>query len=176
MLEILQYICFAGLVLSGLAALAIADLRKKALTLFIILVFITILSFVFYAGIMLFIANIIFIFVYAIFYMLVRKIASAETTLARQRQKKRVALYIAGYAAAGLLCCGLGYIFINISRSHFPEVSLTKNIMITNMDDIAGIMFGTYSIAIIILAAAALMTFISFTVSERSKREKNGTR
>ncbi len=172
LLEILQYICFAGLILSGLGALIIADLRKKAVTLFIILVFITILSFVFYAGIMLFIANIIFIFIFAIFYMLVRRAALADTGRDGRKQGKYAAYRIAGYTAAVLFCCGLGYLVFNISRGYFSDSPELKDIIITNMEEITGTMFGTYSIVIMILAAAALMTFMSFTIPGKDKEER----
>jgi hypothetical protein len=172
LLEILQYICFAGLILSGLSALVIADPRKKAVSLFIILVFITILSFVFYAGIMLFIANILFIFVFAIFYMLVRRIALSGTAVVGNKQKRLIAFRTIGYAAAVLFCCSLGYIVFDISRGYFSGNPEPKDIVITNMKDITETMLGTYSVVIIILAAAALMTFISFTISGKDNKEE----
>ena len=169
LLEILQYICFTGLVLSGLAALVIADPRKKAVSLFVILVFITILSFVFYAGIMLFIANIIFIFVFAIFYLLVRRIALTDTAALRLKQRRHIAFWIAGYAAAVLFCSGLGYIVFNISRGYFSD-NPERDIIITNLEDTVETLFGTYSIVMIILVAAVLMTFISFTLSGKDRK------
>jgi hypothetical protein len=172
LLEILQYICFAGLVLSGLAAIVIADSRKKAISLFVILVFITILSFIFYAGIILFLVNIVFIFVFAIFYMLVRRTALADASTVGGKQKKHITFSIIGYTAAVIFCCGLGYIVFNISKGYFSDRSELKDIIITNMKDITEILFGTYSVVIIILAAAALMTFISFTVSGKDRKEE----
>jgi NADH:ubiquinone oxidoreductase subunit 6 (subunit J) len=172
LLEILQYMCFAGLVLSGLAALVIADPRKKAVSLFVLLMFITILSFVFYAGIMLFIANIIFIFVFAIFYLLVHSIVLTDTSAARLKQRKHIAFRVGGYAAAVLFCSGLGYIIFNISRGYFSDNPEPKDIILINLRDIAETIFGTYSIVMIILAAAALMTFISLTLSGKDKKKE----
>ena len=62
-IEIIQYISFTGLVLSGLLALLLPGLRRKMVLIFTMFIFTTIISFVFYSGILLFITGFAVIFV-----------------------------------------------------------------------------------------------------------------
>jgi hypothetical protein len=121
---------------------------------------------------MLFIANIIFIIVFAVFYMLIRRIMPADSIEVAQKQRSHIALRISGSAAAVLICSGLGYFFFSITRGYFSGDTGLKDISISNIKDITGAMFGTYSVLMMILAAAALMTFISFTISAKDKEEE----
>ncbi len=168
LLEILQYICFAGLVLSGLAGIFLPGLGKKAAALFIIMVFITILSFIFYAGIMVFLINIVFVFVFAVLYLFARSQAGPEKSI------RYGGLNIAALAAAAFFCAGLGYIIFNISRQYFPEEAINSEIVITTLEDITVLVFSKYPIVIIVLAAAALMTFTGFTVWGQSRQKDKG--
>lgn len=167
-MEILQYICFAGLILTGLAGIILPDHRKKAAALFIIMVFITILSFIFYSGIMVFIVNIVFIFVFAVLYLLARSQAGPGNS------KRYTGLNIAAYAAAVLFCSGLGYILFYISRGYFPGEVKNREIAITGLEDITVQVFSKYHIIIIILAAAALVTFTGFTVWDKNRHKDKG--
>jgi NADH:ubiquinone oxidoreductase subunit 6 (subunit J) len=168
LLEILQYICFAGLVLSGLAGIFLPGRGKKAAALFIIMVFITILSFIFYAGIMVFLINIVFVFVFAVLYLFTRSQTGPEKSI------RYDGLDIAAFAAAVLFCAGLGYIIFNISRQYFPEEEINSEMMITTLEDITVQVFSRYPVAIIVLAAAALTTFTSFTVWDQKRQKDKG--
>jgi NADH:ubiquinone oxidoreductase subunit 6 (subunit J) len=104
--------------------------------------------------------------------MLVRRTALADNDATGWKNKRHIGFRAAGYAAAVLFCCGLGYIAFDISSLYFSDSSEPKDIIITNMKDITETIFTSYSVVIIILAAAALMTFISFTVSGKDKKEE----
>ena len=127
LLEILQYICFAGLILPGLAAFILPDPRKKAVSLFIMFISITILSFVFYAGILLFIVNIVFVFVFIILYMIARRTAGPDDEARTATGKRSIAVKAGGFVAAILFCSWLGYIIFDIYQGDiFPGAKKSR--------------------------------------------------
>jgi uncharacterized membrane protein (UPF0182 family) len=168
LLEILQYICFAGLILSGLAGIFLPGRGKKAAALFIIMVFITILSFTLYAGIMIFMVNIVFIFVFAVLYLFASSQAGPGKSIGY------AGLNIAAGAAAVLLCAGLGYIIFYNLRRYFPGEAENREIVITGMEDITVQVFSKYPVIIIMLAAAALVTFTAFTIWDQKRHKDKG--
>ena len=174
LLEILQYICSAGLIIPGLAVFIISDPRKKVASLFIMFIFITVLSFVFYAGIVLFIANMVFVFVFAVLYMLARETAGRNFAAPLIR-KKHIILKMTGYAAALVFCCALGYIiFFYISKGSLPAAGEGQEIFIASLEELSTSIFGTYSIVIIIIIAAVLMTLIGFILYGRRPTKDRG--
>ena len=80
-IEIIQYIGFAGLMIPGIAVFFIPDLRKKIILLFILFIFTTILSFVFYSGVLLFIASLAFIFIFALLFLLTEQFYNSGPAL-----------------------------------------------------------------------------------------------
>lgn len=173
LLEVLQYICFAGLILPGLAVFVMPDFRKKAICLFIMFIFITVLSFLFYAGIILFIVSTVFIFVFMILYLLTQKVDGLIESGNPDSRRKTVIIKATEAVVATLLCAGLGYAIFDISTGYFTGVEEIQEIYITSLKDITESVFTGYSIVIIFLIAAAFITFTGFTVFQKN-RQKDG--
>lgn len=171
LLEILQYICLAGLILSALPVFVLRDLKKKVISLFFIFVFTTILSFIFYAGIMFFIAGIIFIFVFLVLYLLAAGISRNDGQNIPGKDRRSLVLYAAGTAASVIFCSWLGYVVYNSSGGYFPELDGGQEPHIAGLEEITEPLFTTYGIVVIVILAAVLVTFIGITIFFRVKQK-----
>jgi len=169
-IEIIQYIGFAGLMIPGIAVFFIPDLRKKITLLFILFVFTTILSFVFYSGILLFIASLAFIFVFALLFLLTEQLShnssgsplpSSDTGGSHTRI---IAVKILNIIIPVLFCTGLGYLIYKLTGEYFPADNGAQGISINTMEEITGCIFAKYDISIFLIVSAALISFIWFTV------------
>jgi hypothetical protein len=170
-IEILQYVCFAGLILSALSVFVLRDLKKKVLSLFFVFVFITILSFIFYAGVILFIAGFIFIFVFLVLYLLASGISRNVQAGLSGKGIKVTALKAVGVIIALLFCSGLGYIIYSASDGYFPDLDGSQEAYIAGLEEISESLFTTYGIAIIIIIAAVIVIFMGTTIFFRVKQK-----
>jgi len=174
LLEILQYICFAGLILSVAAVFIFGDLKKKVISLFFIFVFITILSFIFFVGILLFITGFIFIFVFIVLYLLASETMRTTRSYIFKKRRRKFVLKAGGTTAALLFCSWLGYIIYNIFAGYFPDINPQKDPYILGFGEISVSLFTTYNIVIIIIIAAACITFIGITTLYCKRRKDRG--
>lgn len=169
-IEIIQYIGFAGLMIPGIAVFFIPDLRKKITLLFILFVFTTILSFVFYSGILLFIAGLAFIFVFALLFLLTEQLFynSSGTPLPSSNTERShagtITVKIMNIVIPVLFCTGLGYLIYRLTGGYFPADNGVQEISITSIEEISGNIFTRYNISIFLIISAALISFIWFTV------------
>ncbi len=176
-IEIIQYISFTGLVLSGLAAQFLPGLRRKMVLLFMVAVFTTIIAFVFYSGILLFVMGFAVIFVFIILYMLTAKLeiagdgpgknhsGSADRSVETEAEKKKVKISIILNIAIPLLFCGyLGYLIYSNTHSYFEEVDGMADISIISLGQISEKLFSDYFPVLLILISAVLTAAIWFTV------------
>lgn len=190
-IEIIQYISFTGLVLSGLTALFLSGLRKKMVLVFMVFVFTTIIAFVFYSGILLFVTGFAVIFVFTILYMLTAQLEmtgngpgknysgytdrSGKTETAKKKIKISAILNI----AIPVLFCGyLGYLIYSNTHSYFEKTDGTADISIISLGQISEELFSEYFPVLLILISAVVTAAIWFTVilDYRKERQKESRR
>lgn len=173
LLEVLQYICFAGLIIPGIAAIILPDPIKKVISLFVMFLSVTVLSFAFYTGTMLFIIDLLYVLVFLVLFLMVREAVIQAEEDQYDAAKKRTSVKAAIYSATALLCCGIGYIVFISLQGYLTKRQETGEIHITSLDAIFKHIFSSCGVAVIIIIAAALATFIGFTVSgENSLKRK----
>ncbi len=190
-IEIIQYISFAGLVLSGLIALFLPGLRRKMVLIFTMFIFTTIISFVFYSGILSFIIGFAAIFVFLILYMIIAQLqmgrkgpggddrvtdgwSGGEDTV----RKKIKASTILSIILPILLSGYLGYKIYVGTRSYFIEADGGADISIASLDRISKLLFSEYLPVVLILITALIAVTIWFTVmlDFRKDRQKESRR
>lgn len=189
-IEILQYISFTGLVLSGLIALFLPGLRRKMVLIFIMFIFTTIISFVFYSGILLFVTGFAAIFVFIILYMIIaqlqmsRKDTGGDYSIADGQsgrkdafEKKIKASAVPGIILPILFSGYLGYQIYISTRPYFVEADGGSDISIVSLDRISELLFSEYLPVVLILIASLLAATIWFTVildfrKDRQKERK----
>lgn len=190
-IEIIQYISFAGLVLSGLAALLLPGLRRKMVLIFTMFIFTTIISFVFYSGILLFITGFAAIFVFIILYMIIVQLrmsgkdpggydrvtggwSGGEDTVKKKIKASTVLSIILPILFSGYL----GYrIYIN-TGPYFMGADGGADISIASLDRISKLLFSEYLPVVLILITALIAVTIWFTVilDFRKDRQKESRR
>ena len=176
-IEIIQYISFTGLVLSGLAALFLTGLRRKMIFLFIVAVFTTIIAFVFYSGILLFVMGFAVIFVFTILYMLTTQLVMTENSSDKNHSgsadrsggaktvKIKVKISTILNIAVPVLFCGyLGYLVYNNTHRYFEGVDGAADISIISLSQISKELFSEYFPVFLILISAVFTVVIWFTV------------
>ena len=174
-IEIIQYISFAGLVLSGLTALLMPGLRRKTVPIFTMFIFITIISFVFYSGILLFIIGFAAIFVFIILYMLIVQLRMGRK--GPDKKKIRVSA-VPGIIIPILFSVYLGYQIYISTRPYFVEADGGSEISITSLDQISKLLFSEYLPVVLILITALIATTVWFTIilDFRKDRQKESRR
>lgn len=179
-IEMIQYIGFAGLMIPGIAVFFIPDLRKKITLLFILFVFTTILSFVFYSGIILFIASLAFMFVFILLFLLTEQLfhLSSDPPLPSSdtggSHAGIIAVKIINIIIPVLFCTGLGYLIYKLTGGYFPADNGVREISMNSIEEISGSIFARYSIGIFLIILAALISFIWFTVILMTGRKNKG--
>ena len=169
-IEIIQYISFAGLILSAIAVYFIPDLRKKIILLFLLFISTMMLSFVFYSGILIFIAGLSFIFIFILLHLLAVLLSSQsgpETMPPPDAENKAgmaIAVKIISIIMPVLFCTGSGYLIYKITGGYFLTDGSEQEVIITGMEEISDIIFNRYSIIILLFAVAVLVSFIWFTI------------
>lgn len=190
-IEIIQYISFAGLVLSGMIALFLPGLRRKMVLIFLMFIFTTIISFVLYSGILIFITGFAAIFVFIILYMIIGQLRISmkspgeghSTNEGRSVgksaiKKKRKASAVLGIILPILFSGYLGYEVYVRTHSYFVEAEGVSNISIASLDRISELLFSEYLLAVLILIASLIAVTIWFTVmlDFRKDRQKKSRR
>ena len=169
-MEIMQYIGFAGLVIPGVAVFFIPDLRKKITLLFVLFIFTAILSFVFYSGILIFIVSLVFIFVFALLFLLTEQFSHDSggvqllSSDAGGSHAGIIALKIINIIIPVLFCTGLGYLIYRLTGGYFPVDNGVQEISINSVEEISENIFTRYNISIFLIISAALISFIWFTI------------
>ncbi len=190
-IEIIQYISFTGLILSGLIALFLPGFRRKMVLLFMVAVFTTIIAFVFYSGILLFVMGFAVIFVFTLLYMLTAQLALtgdgpgknhsgyADRSGNSETAKKKIKISAILNIAIPVLFCGyLGYLIYSNTHSYFEGVDGTEDISIISLGQISEKLFSEYFPVLLVLILAVLTAAIWFTVmlDYRKERQKESRR
>ena len=190
-IEIIQYISFAGLVLSGFIALFLPGLRRKMVPIFIIFIFTTIISFVFYSGILLFIIGFAAIFVFLILYMIIAQLRSSGKGQGgghsgtdgwpgrKNDVKNKLNASTVLSTTLPIIFSGyLGYRIYAGTLPYFVGADGGSDISIVSLDRISGLLFSEYLPVIIILIAALAAAAIWFTImlDFRKDRQKESRR
>lgn len=169
-IETIQYISFAGLIISGIAVFFIPDLKRKIILIFLLFVSTMMVSFVFYSGILIFIASLSFIFIFILLHLLVVQLSphgrGSPLTLSDtgENRSRIIAARIANIIIPVLICTGLGYLIYKLTGGYFPINDGVHEVSIIGMEEISGIIFARYNIIIFLLVSAVLISFIWFTV------------
>ena len=176
-IEIIQYISFVGLVLSGLIALFLPGLRRKMVLIFIMFIFTTIISFVFYSGMLLFITGFAAIFVFIILYMIIAQLrmsgkgpggddsATGGWSDGEDTVKKKIKASTFLSIILPILFSGyLGYQIYIGTRSYFAEADGGADISIASLDRISKLLFSEYLPVVLVLITALIAATIWFTV------------
>lgn len=184
-IEIIQYISFTGLVLSGLIALFLPGYRKKMILLFMVFVFTIIIAFVFYSGILLFVTGFAAIFVFTILYMLAAQLCFTgngtgknyigpmdRTGKAKTVKKKVKTSSVLNIAIPVFFCGYLGYLVYDNTHSYFEKVGITADISIINLGQISEELFSEQFPVLLILIAAVLAVTIWFTLILDFRKER----
>lgn len=170
-IETIQYISFAGLIISGIAVFFIPDLKRKIILLFLLFVSTLMLSFVFYSGILIFIASLSFIFVFVLIHLLAVKLSPhgrgspLPTHDAEGNCSRIITIRIINIIIPVLLCTGSGYLIYKlIGGGYFSVDDGAQEVSIIGMEEISGLIFVKYNIIIFLLVTAVLISFIWFTI------------
>ena len=190
-IEIIQYISFAGLVLSGLIALLMPGLSRKIVLIFTMFIFTTIISFVFYSGILLFIIGFAAIFVFIILYMIIvqlrmgRKGPEGDYSATGGRPggedtvKKKIRVSGVLSVILPILFSGyLGYQIYGSTGLYFMGADGGSDISIVSLDQISKLLFSEYLPVVLILITALIATTVWFTIilDFRKDRQKESRR
>jgi hypothetical protein len=190
-IEIIQYIGFAGLVLSGGIAVFMTGLRRKMVLIFLMFIFTTIISFVFYSGIILFITGFSSIFVFIILYMIIAQLRTRVKSTGENQstdegwsgrenavKKKRKGPVVLSIILPVLFSGFLGYQIYVHTNSYFVEADGGSNISIVSLEQISELLFSEYLLVVLILMASLLAAAIWFTVmlDFRKNRQKESKR
>ena len=190
-IEIIQYISFAGLVLSGLTALFLPGLRRKVVLIFTMFIFTTIISFVFYSGILLFTTGFAAIFVFIILHMIIAQLrisgkgpmgddsATGGWPGRKDDVKKKIkASTVLGVILPILFSGYLGYLIYVSTSPYFMEADGGADISIVSLSRISGLLFSEYLPVTIILIIALIAVTIWFTLmlDFRKNRQKESKR
>ena len=190
-IEIIQYISFTGLILSGLAALFLPGLRRKMVLIFTMFIFTTIISFVFYSGILLFIIGFAAIFVFIILYMIITQLwigrkgpgehdrvndgwSGGEDTVKRKIKASTILNIILPILFSGYL----GYRIYGSTSPYFVGAGGGSDISIISLDQISKLLFSEYIPVVLILITALIAITIWFTImlDFRKDRQKESRR
>jgi len=158
---------------------------------FLMFIFTTIIAFVFYSGILLFITGFSAIFVFIILYMIIRQLRMNGTNPEDGHsidegwspgkdavKKKRKALAVISIVLPILFSGYLGYWIYVSTRSYFAEADAGPNITIASLDRISESLFSEYLLVVLILIASLLAATIWFTImlDFRKDRQKESKR
>jgi len=178
-------------VLSGLTALFLPGLRRKVVLIFTMFIFTTIISFVFYSGILLFTTGFAAIFVFIILHMIIAQLrvngkgpegddsATGGWPGRKDDVKKKIkASSVLGVILPILFSGYLGYLIYVSTSPYFMEADGGADISIVSLSRISGLLFSEYLPVIIILIIALIAVTIWFTLmlDFRKNRQKESKR
>jgi hypothetical protein len=169
-IEIIQYIVFSGLLISGAAVLLIKDFRKKMIFSFLLFILLAVVAFVFYSGTLFIIAGAGYVFVFILLYLLAGtagcnvKEAYPANSHADKKQINAILKKPAMIIAPILLCSVLGYLVYGIAEGYLHETERTQEISINGMEQVSAVLFTDYNIMILLLISALPVLFIWLTV------------
>jgi len=168
---IIHYIGILGLLVCSLLSLFLADKKKKLLFLFLFFLFVGILSFVYYSGVLFFAVGVIVVFFFILLYLfafqmeLFGEYVGPEVDKNLKNADKSSRNKILSIIISLLFCAAIGY-FIYGCISNFlkeiKEVEGSENILIANWSDISNQFFSDYGLILIIITAALFVSFLWF--------------
>jgi len=164
---IMHYASIFGLLISGLLSLILPDKRKKILFLFISFLFVGILSFVYYSGILFFIVGILMVFFFISLYLFVFQMEIFGNKTGLDENKKlngRVKNTLLNIIIPLLFCATAGYFIYNYTFDFLRSVSGSGNIFIAGLGDISKQFFTDYSLILVIIVASLFMSFLWFII------------
>jgi len=162
---IIHYASLLGLLICGLLSLVHSDRRKKLLFLILAFLFIGILNFVYYSGILVFIVGVFVIFFLVSLYFFVFQIEFFESKTDEgqdRRNDNKIKKTIGGIILPALFCAGIGYLFYIYTSDFMKDVVLSGNIYIVGLGDINKQFFIEYSPILVIVIASLFISFLWF--------------
>lgn len=164
---IIHYASLLGLLICGLLSLTHPDRRKKLLFLFLTFLFMGILSFVYYSGILVFIIGIFVFFFLLSLYLFVFQVEffGSKTEQDRDRKKySRIKKVIFDITLPFLFCAGIGYLFYMYTSDFVKKMVISGSIYIVSSADISKRFFTEYSPVLIIVIASLVISFLWFII------------
>jgi len=162
---IIHYASLLGLLIFGLLSLIHSDRRKKLLFLILVFIFVGILSFVYYSGILVFIVGVFVIFFLFSLYSYVFHIKFFEITNNGNRDIRddsKIKKIIGSIILPALFCAGIGYLFYIYTSDFLKDAVLSGNIYIAGLGDINNQFFIEYSPILVIVVASLFISFLWF--------------
>lgn len=151
-IKIIQYTCISGVFMFSLLSLFVTERRKKLLFLFLMLLFSSIVGFLFYSGILIFLIGIIVMGFFITFCLFVFHAEKYE------KKEKRLSSRILNVLLPLVLCFGIGYLFYNYTLEFFTEPGEVKGVSLISFESIISDLYANYLIVIVILI---LILFVS---------------
>lgn len=166
-ITIVQYISLFGLTASVLITIFTANRKKKLLFMFISFLFVGILIFISYSGVVFFIIGAIILFFFLSLYLLVFQIRLSGNKGKREQDKKPVdakrnkIFYI---IPPLLACAATGYLIYIYTSGFLGNISISREITIAGLGDIAGQLITDHSFVLILIVALFIMSFLWFLI------------
>ena len=141
---------------------------------FLSFLFVGILSFVYYAGVLFFIVGVIIIFFFLALYLFVSQI---ELFDARQGLKKEdgklsrsTAGSIMGIILPLLFCSAAGFLIYNYTSDFLGKAAGMENISIIGLGDIAEKLLSDYSLAVVLTVSLLFTSFLWFLIMGQGEK------
>jgi hypothetical protein len=170
---ILHYIAVSGLLASALLSLFIKKRRWKLIFMFLTLLFIGVLSFVYYSGVLFFIVGIIIIFFFLslnIFSSQVKLFGRSEKPKREGRLNNNPAAVVFNILLPFLFCGVIGYLIYVYSYSFIRGMVVVEDVTIASLGDITGLFLNEYGIVAILMIALLVVSFFWFLIIGRDEK------
>jgi hypothetical protein len=170
---ILHYIAISGLLASALLSLFIKKRRWKLILMFLTFLFVGALSFVYYSGVLLFIAGIIVIFFFLSLNMFTfqAKIFGKSGKSEREGRLKNNPAAVVLNILLPLLFCGIiGYLIYVYTYGFIKELAVMGDITIVSLSDFTGLLLTDYGMVAVLMIALLVVSFFWFLIIGRDEK------
>lgn len=170
---ILHYIAVSGLLTSALLSLFMKKIRWKLIFMFLTFLFIGVLSFVYYSGVLVFIVGIIVIFFFLslnIFAFQAKMFANSEKSEKEGRLKNNPTVVVLNILLPLLFCGIIGYLIYVYTYSFIKGLAVMEDITIVGLSDITSLLLTDYGMIAVLIIALLVVSFFWFLIIGRDEK------
>jgi hypothetical protein len=170
---IIHYTALFGLLASALLSLFMKNRRWKLIFMFLSFLFVGILSFVYYSGVLFFIVGMIIIFFFLslnLFVFQVRLFGNSDKFKKEGKLKNSAAGSIFNILLPLLFCGIIGYLIYVYTSGFLQNIAVIEDITITGLSDITRLFLTEYSLVLILIIALLVMSFFWFLIIGRDEK------
>lgn len=170
---IIHYIAISGLLAFALLSLFMKNRRWKLVFMFLTFLFVGVLSFVYYSGVLFFVVGIIVIFFFLslnLFVFQVRLFGNTEESERKGISKNSRMGMIINILLPLLFCGIIGYLIYVYTHGFIRELEVAEDITIAGMGDITGLLLTNYGMILIFITAMLVISFFWFLIIGKDKK------